>query len=496
MFEGHGNPVTVATITSDGKILASASVNGTIQLWETVTGQCLYTLEGQDSTITAATFTPNCEILASASVNGIVQVWDTATGRCLHVLTGHDSPVTAATFISDGKILASASVNGTIRLWDITTGQCLYTLEGQDNPITVATFTPDCEVLASASVNGTVQVWDTSTGRCLHVLTGHDRTVIAAAFTPDGKILASVSVNGTIQLWETATGQCLYTLEGHQNSVIAASFTPNGKKLALASVNGTVQLRETVTGKLEYMQRLTLLNYHKIELRVKWDVPEAMRLYKKGTRFSSILTITGNKVDAQAATCESYLNEHFKTGPTLLHIIQEAWDSKASSNTKSSEGDLQYLSIKIDGLEHENAVAIVSGTVEMIREVIHAFAWFCCAMRPAPSHNFSLSTFSFDLHATMEERCPKVTLEFNLLRQDAGSEDCCWQGLFRKANIISDAPISDRTQFGQLRGEQSGKLHAFSKSAVNLSFSFSPDYPQNLLRTDSNYSQKRANHHI
>ena len=49
-----------------------------------------------------------------------------------------------------------------------------------------------------------------------------------------------------------------------------------------------------------------------------------MRLYKKGTRFSSIVTISESEIDAQAATCENCLKEHFKTGPILLNAVQVA----------------------------------------------------------------------------------------------------------------------------------------------------------------------------
>jgi WD40 repeat protein len=55
--------------------------------------------------------------LATASIDGTVQLWDPATGKLHGELTGHPGAVNAVAFSSDGTALASASPDGTLQLW-------------------------------------------------------------------------------------------------------------------------------------------------------------------------------------------------------------------------------------------------------------------------------------------------------------------------------------------------------------------------------------------
>jgi WD40 repeat protein len=65
---------------------------------------------------------PGGKLLASASYDRTVRLWDPATGAVRHTLEGHSDSVNAVAFSPDGKLLASASYDRTVRLWDPATG--------------------------------------------------------------------------------------------------------------------------------------------------------------------------------------------------------------------------------------------------------------------------------------------------------------------------------------------------------------------------------------
>ena len=149
-------------------------------------------------------FSPSGELVASASPDTTVRLWDTATGRSYGVLEGHSDWVIAVVFSPNGKLVASASWDKTVRLWDTETGRSCGVLEGHSDFVTAVVFSPNGKLVASASWDKTVRLWDTETGRSCRVLEGHSDFVTAVVFSPNGKLVASASDDKTIRLWDVA----------------------------------------------------------------------------------------------------------------------------------------------------------------------------------------------------------------------------------------------------------------------------------------------------
>jgi WD40 repeat protein len=76
------------------------------------------TLKGHSDTVTGVSFSPNGETLASASLDGTVKLWN-LQGEELQTLEGHSKGVTGVSFSPDGETLASASADSTVILWNL-----------------------------------------------------------------------------------------------------------------------------------------------------------------------------------------------------------------------------------------------------------------------------------------------------------------------------------------------------------------------------------------
>src|SRR5262249_36130533 len=155
----------------------AACLDHTIKVWHLKTGDVVR-LRGHENYVYSVAFSPtDSRLIASASADRTVRLWDLMTRQEVRRFRGTEGIEygmgNSVTFSPDGRWLAAAGEGGTLHFWEASTGEYRHPLSHQDIKASCVAFSPNGRLLASGNWFGIVQIRDAQTGRLLHTLGDH-----------------------------------------------------------------------------------------------------------------------------------------------------------------------------------------------------------------------------------------------------------------------------------------------------------------------------------
>ncbi len=205
----HKGEVSSLAFSPHGTVLAIGTRDNKIYLWNYDTDELLRILGTQKPS--SLSFNTDGSSLANrVTGDRQVKVWNTNTGESLYTFEPKVELVFDIAFSPEGHMLASAGWGG-IDLWDANTGELLRSFPRQSGRFIICVaFSPDGRVLAGGRDDKKIDLWDVDNALFLETLTGHTGDsrdgdtayVYDVMFSPDGHILASAGGDKTVRLWE------------------------------------------------------------------------------------------------------------------------------------------------------------------------------------------------------------------------------------------------------------------------------------------------------
>jgi serine/threonine protein kinase/WD40 repeat protein len=254
----------VTRFSADGRLLAAATKDRRIKVWNTITEAVVAELSGPTSEITSLAFSIDGRRLVAVERDKTVHIWDVRSGRKLR------SPSVAAQLASldrDGSHVAITNMGrGPLQIFEVDSGHLqLSTLAAEAPPSlgpfyvrlnapsyasqqTVANliFSPDGKQIAVAGANN-VFIKDANTGSIVSKLESAHVTQIT--FTPDGSRLVTLDGNGAISFWDPIRGDQLVTLHcGEPQGASFRSFDISMDELVCVTSDGTVHSWDAKSG--------------------------------------------------------------------------------------------------------------------------------------------------------------------------------------------------------------------------------------------------------
>lgn len=193
-------------VSPNGALLATASYEKVISLWDTAARKQLARIEA-DEPLRTCVFSPDGATLLVGTASSHLYIYDLATGKGPKVRVPPVQElvdITALVFSADGRHLATGHTQPWVTIWDARNMTYRHWLKCPMAGVCDVAFSPDSTLVAFALGNHELHLWNPdieAESGGVAVLKGHEKFIHCLAFSPDGRLLASGDDSGAVVVW-------------------------------------------------------------------------------------------------------------------------------------------------------------------------------------------------------------------------------------------------------------------------------------------------------
>jgi ribosome assembly protein SQT1 len=209
-LRGHTDTVNWAAFNAAGNLIATASLDSTVKIWEAATGALLHTFDGPSADILWATWHPRGNVILAGSEDCSAWMWSADERTCMGVFAGHTSAVSCGGFTPDGRHVWTAGADASLRFWSPRSFTCLLSMSG-------GTFVRDA--IVSAATGATYAVAGGDNGD-LRIVFYRLEPSEAAPAAPAGKVAGTFTFDCSIESVAINSTESLVAAGLHNGSIV------------------------------------------------------------------------------------------------------------------------------------------------------------------------------------------------------------------------------------------------------------------------------------
>jgi WD40 repeat protein len=253
----------------------------TATIWDIASGKKINTLKGHKGGINAIAMTSDGQIMATASDDTSVILWNEKGDSLCTFSGGHTGKVFGVVFSPDQQRLVSVGEDKRCVIWNME-GQILDTIMHPDL-IRRVSFFPDGQHFATGCYDGIVRIYDLRGVLILEIRPANTRRIEHLAISPDGRYLLTGEWGTHARLF-TAAGDSVAVMQIFSENKTGASavrsvaISPDGQYFALGAEGGLVQVYRGLNARRPLLVQ-TLQHYPKRAILALQFTPDGKGLF-------------------------------------------------------------------------------------------------------------------------------------------------------------------------------------------------------------------------
>ena len=250
-YTAHGGPVKGLAVSKNNKLMASASFDYSVVVWDLNPIKEKITLIGHDAAVNAVEFSPRNDFLVSGGDDNNILLWSLNDISNINEeiqpirLGNHRGKIADLEFSSDGKFLLSASWDGTVGVWDLKKRQKIHSLVGHKGPVYSVKYSKDNKYIYSSGYDGEIKLWKVNNGEYVRPLIKNGWGISKFEVDEERNFIAFGSTDGQIKINKFDQDETILNIKEDRVPILSMYYLEKENMISFGNAKGRMIILDT-----------------------------------------------------------------------------------------------------------------------------------------------------------------------------------------------------------------------------------------------------------
>ena len=250
-YTAHGGPVKGLAVSKNNKLMASASFDYSVVVWDLNPIKEKITLIGHDAAVNAVEFSPRNDFLVSGGDDNNILLWSLNDISNINEeiqpirLGNHRGKIADLEFSSDGKFLLSASWDGTVGVWDLKKRQKINSLVGHKGPVYSVKYSKDNKFIYSSGYDGEIKLWKVNNGEYIRPLIKNGWGISKFEVDEERNFIAFGSTDGQIKINKFDQDETILNIKEDRVPILSMYYLEKENMISFGNAKGRMIILDT-----------------------------------------------------------------------------------------------------------------------------------------------------------------------------------------------------------------------------------------------------------